>query len=149
MSPRARDAFDPNPSEYDQQIEADLKLKRPRYNPNALQPPPPPPIKTQESWGSGGNGAANSPNNNTARQYGFHSGPQHASGSGLSMPGDRNQTSPTKSYDRKRKHDGDDYEGGRSDERRRQNDDILPKHKRNQPKVAEAYRYVFGPLSSQ
>ena len=60
------------------------------------------------------------------------------------MYGDKNQTSPSnKSNDRKRKHESDEYDEGRSDERRRQDDDVLPKHKRNQPKVAEAYRYAI------
>ena len=47
-----------------------------------------------------------------------------------------------KSNPRKREFDNRESSEEPEKERRRQADDITPKHKRRQPKVAEAYRYV-------
>ena len=54
-----------------------------------------------------------------------------------------------RSYDRKRLRDqkDDDSDDEQKKERRRQYDDVTPKLKRRQPKVAEAYRCVKRPLS--
>ena len=95
-------------------------------------PPPPPPGPPPEALrghpSAKGNGQAISPTNGHARYGGNENTKPGAQG--------YNGMSPTKAYpDRKRKHDEDNNEKAR-----RQADDVTPRLKKNQPKVADAYR---------
>ena len=101
-----------------------------RYDLNGPPPPPPPgpPPDAQQYPNAKGNGQAISPTNDHSRYAGNENAKPGAQG--------YNGISPTKAQpDRKRKHDDDNNEKAR-----RQADDVTPRQRKNQPKVAAAYR---------
>ena len=143
MSPRTHDAFDPSSSEFDHVNGIESQITNSGPDSSALPPRPAPSLSKQESHGSTGYGTPKPANSNQVEQNGIQKGQHYGNGNGHALQADKNSgSSPSKPHDRKRKHDSEENGDSRNDERRRQNDDFLPRHKRNQPKVAEAYRYV-------
>ena len=137
--------FDPFEPDYDEapQHQPQQPAVWGRYDLNGPPPPPPPgpPPENRRRISSNtrGNGNAISPTNGYHRMSGNEAQTPQAQGS--------NPFSPTKHFaDRKRRYynssDEDDNAGAR-----RQIDDVIQKQKKNQPKVADAYRQVSCNLS--
>ena len=137
------DPFDPEDKDPDELLYPDHPFDDIHYDQH--NPPPPPhiplPIKRTTSDFLPNRGGHISPSSNKKRNENriIH-GPDstdgyHQSQSPVKLKSER-------SYDRKRSRDqkdDDDYDE-QNKERRRQHDDVTPKLKRRQPKVAEAYR---------
>lgn len=141
-SHRERDPFDPNDDDPDDLLYLDQAAVDVGYDQFNRPPPPqlPPTVKRRLSNNNQDRDDQISPGSNSKRHtsYSIYSpgrtNSYHQHESLVKLTGER-------SYDRKRdrelREDSDDDE---SKERRRQYDDVTPKLKRRQPKVAEAYR---------
>ncbi|MCJ1390895.1 hypothetical protein MMC18_003756 [Xylographa bjoerkii] len=136
------DPFDPEDKDPDELLYPDHPYVDTNYDQYNPAPPPhvPPPSKRTTSDLLFNRDGPISPGSNKKR-YDNHSiyGPDHAgsyqqSESPIKLKSER-------SYDRKRSRDQRDHDSDdeHNKERRRQHDDVTPKLKRRQPKVAEAY----------
>ena len=140
------DPFDPEDKDPDELLYPDHPY--PDTNYDQYNPPPPPHVppparRTTSDLLSKHDGLITSPGSYKRRHDNDSTfGPDRANSH-------HQYESPVKlkserSYDRKRSRDqkDDDSDDEQKKERRRQHDDVTPKLKRRQPKVAEAYRYV-------
>ncbi|KAI4152219.1 MAG: hypothetical protein LQ340_003046 [Diploschistes diacapsis] len=140
-SPRIRDALDPD---VDDCYQDDSKMVRypfqqrgqlPGLGAVPQPPPPPPPSNRKASLPTNGIGSRLSPGQMGARNSGYC-----PNGRGRNTSSNGRQVSPgAYSSNRKRRLEATDFMESPEHERKRQDDDYIPKHKRNQPKVAEAY----------
>ncbi|MCJ1417268.1 hypothetical protein MMC32_003610 [Xylographa parallela] len=137
------DPFDPEDKDPDELLYPDHPYPEANYDQHNPPPPPhipPPARRTTTDLLSKRDGLNSSPGSNKKRHdnYSIY-GPDHAdnyqqSESPVKLKSER-------SYDHKRSRDqrDDDSDDEQNKERRRQYDDVTPKLKRRQPKVAEAY----------
>ncbi|MCJ1383863.1 hypothetical protein MMC17_006977 [Xylographa soralifera] len=139
------DPFDPEDKDPDELLYPDHPYPDVNYDQYNPPPPPhvPPPARRTTSDQPSDRDGLISPGSNKRRHdsYSIY-GPDrvynyHQSESPVKLKSER-------SYDRKRSRDqkDDDSDNEQNKERRRQHDDVTPKLKRRQPKVAEAYRYA-------
>ncbi|MCJ1477658.1 hypothetical protein MMC13_006331 [Lambiella insularis] len=142
VSTRKRDPFDPNDDDPDELLYHNQPSIDARYD--QLNPPPPPhvqpPVNHSFSNPNLTRDGHNSPGSHSKRHDSYHVySPDRING--YHQPESPIKLKSQRSYDRKRdREQRDDSDEDESKERKRQHDDVTPKLKRRQPKVAEAYR---------